>query len=72
MGAIRKGIFLLFLSVSILFISAYYINADQAVWSFNQSNLHRIKIVWQEQNDSSGLWEGWGKYPGLPTMKIFP
>lgn len=72
MATFRKGIFLFFLSVSVLFISAYYISTDQAVWSFNQHNLHTIRIVWQEQGDSSRL-EGEGKeYPGLPAMKIYP
>ncbi|RQD69152.1 MAG: hypothetical protein D5S00_07625 [Tindallia sp. MSAO_Bac2] len=72
MATLSKGIFFLLLSVSVLFVSAYHISADQAVWSFNQHNLHRIKIVWQEQRDSS-LQEGEGEeYPGLPAMKIYP
>ncbi|UNC92867.1 hypothetical protein [Candidatus Contubernalis alkaliaceticus] len=61
------------LSVFLLFFSLYCISlSDEAVWSFNQNNLSRIIVIWQEDDEIREIYEPEEVIPYVPVFKIYP
>ncbi len=61
------------LSIFLLFFSIYCISlSDEAVWSFNQHNLSRIIVIWQEDEEIREIYEPEESIPYVPVFKIYP
>ncbi|PKM81130.1 MAG: hypothetical protein CVU88_04100 [Firmicutes bacterium HGW-Firmicutes-13] len=69
----RERILALTLSIFLLFFTVYVMsNSDEVVWSFNQQNLHRIMIIWQEEDESLEIYEPQEFQLYKPIIKMCP
>ncbi len=69
----REKILAVTLSIFLLFFSLYYISfSDEAVWSYNQHNLSRIIVIWQEDDEVHEIYDPSESGPNLPVIKIYP
>jgi len=67
-----KKIGALTLSIFLFSFSLYFMGfSDKVVWSYNQNNLHRILIVWQEENVLE-KYEHKEIPSHIPIIKIYP
>ncbi len=61
------------LSILLLFFSMYCISfSHEAVWSFNQHNLSRIIVIWQEDEEIHEIYDPSELTPYLPVIKVYP
>lgn len=61
------------LSIFLLFFSLFCISfSDEAVWSYNQHNLSRIIVIWQEDEEVQEIYDPNESGPYLPVIKIYP
>lgn len=73
MISLRERILALTLSIFLLFFTAYVMTtSDEAAWSFNQNNLHRIMVIWQEEDETLEIYVPQKLEIYRPIIKIYP